>query len=753
MNNAKTIWSPLLLMLAIAFVLPGCSTKQDDDQPPREQAGHTRSRLDNFTDWGIYRGDKKGTQYSELAQINAENVHLLEKAWEYQYEGKAEGPGIYSNCIVVDGLLYFNTPRMHTVALDAATGEQVWIFDPAAHNDGKVIRSRSRGLVYWEDENGNNKRIFNSVRDRVYALDARTGKLIEPFGQLDNSKFIDLRQNLPIPPEQADVEITSQGVVYKNYLIIPGRQPEGNSGTPGDIRAYNALTGKFEWIFNTIPLEGQYGHDTWEWEDDMIYGAANPWGGLTVDEERGWVFAATGSAAGEFIYGGSRKGENLFANCVLALDATTGERKWHYQVIRHDIWDYDLPPAPMLVTTTTEKGTRDVVVQMGKLPLLFVFDRDSGEPVFPVVDMPVPSFKGVPGEQPHPTQPWPLKPAPLVRTAMYESDITDITPESHANVLEQFRKHRTGPVYTPASIEGTITTPGHHGSVEWAGGAFDPSTNVLYVAVNEEPTVHTLVPMEPDNPLTNLTPVQAGARIYDTNCTQCHGLNKAGNPPYPRLTGLAKSDDEIRKILTEGYGGMPSFKNFSDDEISNIIAYLRNEDEALARPAMAKADSANNVLTWSGTGSGGDWKTTTPQYVNKVHHFVDHMGFPAIKPPWGQLIAVDIAAGEILWRVPLGEYPKLVEMGIRNTGTEIFGGPVVTAGNIVFIAGTADEKIRAFSKHNGALLWEYKLPAGGYTTPSVYMINGKQYLVMAAGGAGKIGTPPGKSIIAFSLPD
>ncbi|WP_353127899.1 PQQ-binding-like beta-propeller repeat protein [Parapedobacter pyrenivorans] len=731
------------------FIFLGCSRKEGvSDNKKNDQV----SRLENFRDWGIYRGDKKATQYSELDQINTENIHLLEKAWEYQYEGDAESPGIYSNPIIIDGLLYFNTPRMETVALDAATGEEVWVFDPAVYNDGKIVRSRSRGLVYWEDENGNNQRIFSAVRDRLYAMDAKTGKLIEPFGQFEDSKFIDLRHNLPIPPELADIEITTQGVVYKDFLIIPGRQPEGNSATPGDIRAYNALTGEFKWIFNTIPLPGQFGYDTWKWEEDMIYGAANPWGGLTVDEERGWVFAATGSAAGEFIYGGSRIGENLFANCVLALDATTGERKWHYQVIHHDIWDYDLPPSPMLVTTTTEEGTRDVVVQMGKLPFMFILDRDTGEPVFPVLEMPVPAFGGVPGEQPYPTQPWPIKPPPLVRTAMFESDITDITPESHAYVLEQFKKHRTGPVYTPASVEGTITTPGIHGSVEWPGGAFDPATNVVFVAVNELPTVHTLTPIAPDSPMKNMTPVQRGASIYNTNCAHCHGINKAGNPPFPALNNLKKSDREIKEILENGYGEMPSFSNLSDDEKNSIIAYLNDNTTDTEGTGAAPTDSADQTPVWSGTGSGGDWKTTTPQYINRARFFVDHMGFPAIKPPWGQLIAVDVAKGEILWKVPLGEYPELVKMGIRNTGTEVFGGPVVTAGNIIFVAGTPDEKIRAFSKHDGALLWEYKLPAGGYATPSVYMINGKQYVVIAAGGSGKLGTPPGKSVIAFAIP-
>lgn len=743
---------PVTWLSGILMVLSliGCARKEATSN---KLAGGVKSRLENFTDWGVYRGDKKGTQYSALDQINTENVHLLEKAWEYQYEGEPQSPGIYSNPIIIDGLLYFNTPHMKTVALNAVTGEEVWVFDPAEYNDGKVIRSRSRGLVYWEDENGNNQRIFNSVRDRVYALDAKTGKLIEPFGQFEGSQFIDLRHNLPVPPEQADIEITTQGVVYGHYLIIPGRQPEGNSGTPGDIRAYNALTGAFEWIFNTIPLPGQFGYDTWEWEDDMIYGAANPWGGLSVDEERGWVFAATGSAAGEFIYGGSRKGDNLFANCVIAIDATTGERKWHYQVIKHDIWDYDLPPAPMLLTITDEGVERDVVVQMGKFPFMFILDRDTGEPIFPVVDMPVPFFQGVDGERPQPTQPWPLKPPPLVRTSIYESDLSEITPESYAYVLEQFKKHRTGTVYTPASIEGTITTPGHHGAVEWPGGSYDPTTNVVFVPVNEYPSVHTLTPIAPDDPTKNMTPVQRGASIYNTNCAHCHGLNKAGNPPFPALTNLTKSDQEILQILENGYGEMPSFSNLSIEDKNSIIAYLNDDsydDKGLAaNPAVTGED----VPTWSGEGSGGSWKTTTPQYINRTHWFVDHMGFPGIKPPWGNLIAVDIAKGEILWKVPLGEYPELVKMGIRNTGTEIIGGPVVTAGNVIFIAGTPDEKIRAFSKFDGNLLWEYKLPAGGYTIPSVYMIDGKQYIVMSAGGAGKLGTAPGKSVIAFTLPD
>lgn len=732
-----------------ACLLLLCGRWQD---PAVDSEKWGKDRLDNFRDWGIYRGDKKATQYSELAQIHTGNVHLLRPAWEYRH-GNPEPPGIYSNPIIVDGLLYFTTPRVNAVALDAATGEEVWVFENVPYNGGEIFRGRNRGLVYWEDQEGKNRRIFNFVRDRVYALDAKTGAVIESFGE---NGYIDLRKHLPVPPERADIEVTTPGAVYRDYLIVVSRVPEGNATTPGDIRAYNARTGAFEWIFHTVPREGEYGYDTWEWEENMHYGGANSWGGVTVDEDRGWVFAATGSPAGSFIYGGSRKGRNLFANCVLALDATTGKRRWHYQIIRHDIFDYDLPPAPILATLTTETGPRDVVVQLTKMGLIFVLDRDTGEPVFPVVERPVPASK-VPGEEAWPSQPYPLLPPPLVRQELHESDLTNITPESRAYALEQFRKYETGPLYTPASVAGVITTPGHLGGLQWHGGAFDPETNVLYANANEAPTIHMLKPLDPDQLSGDLTPMQRGARIYQSNCTSCHGLSRQGNPPfYPPLTGLQRTRQQLRSILVEGLGGMPAYPQFSEEELEDLIAYLKS-DAAETQPARNAATGSEGAVadtpTWSGGSGPWAWSTRTPQYANVAPFFVDHLGYPAISPPWGTLSAVDLATGRILWKVPLGEHPELVEKGIRHTGTVNMGGAVVTAGGLVFIAATQDEKIRAFDKKSGRILWEYPLPAGGYATPSVYMVEGKQYVVIAAGGGAKLQTRLGDSIIAFSLPD
>lgn len=693
------------------------------------------SRLNNHQDWGIYRGHSSGIQYSSLEQIHTGNVQQLEKVWEYNH-GNPVGPGMYANPIIIDGLLYFTTPEVNAVALNAATGEEVWVFRPDQYrNDERPFRGRNRGLTYWEDENGENKRILNFVKDRVYAIDALTGTLITTFGE---NGWIDLRKNLPQDPAEVDFEATTQGMVYKDFLIIGGRTPEGEPSSPGDVRGYDALTGEFKWIFHTIPQPGELGYDTWEFEEGVSYGGTNPWGGLTVDEDRGWVFFATGSPAPDFIYGGMRKGENLFANCVIALDATTGKRIWHYQTLRHDIWDYDLPPAPILATVTTDGNARDIVVQLTKQGLTFVLDRDTGDPVFPVIDLPVPPSK-VPGEEAWPTQPFPLRPPPLNRTTLRESDLSNITPETREYVLNIFRKHETGPLYTPASMAGVITMPGHQGGAEWGGAAFDPATNVMYVNINEAPTIHSLVPMKGNLDTATASSLERGKMIYNTACTACHGINKVGNPPlFPPLQNLTISQDSIKSVLTYGRGMMPAFNQFSDKQLNDLVAYLQSN----AVPTEEMETGRNHTES-----------TKAPRYANVAPFFVDQDGYPAIAPPWGTLNAVDLDKGEILWKVPLGEYPELVARGIRHTGAKSFGGPVVTAGNLVFIAGTPDEKIRAFDTFTGQVLWEYKLPAGGYATPSVYMVDGKQYVVIAAGGGGKNGTKHGDSVVAFALPD
>ena len=677
-------------------------------------------------DWPVYRGDPKGNQYSALAQIHAGNVHRLERAWEYKTGDANERSTMHVNPIVVNGVMYVTTASLKAVALNAATGREIWSFDPARHNNGNVVRLRNRGLVYWKGAEG--ERIFHFVRDRAYAVDARTGELISSFG---SNGFIDLRQNLGVDPASAVIEMTSPGAVFKNVLIIASRVNESYDASPGHIRGYDTVTGALKWTFHTIPREGQAGHDSWKWVKGENYGGANAWGGVTIDEQRGWVFAATGSATEDF-YGGFRKGDNLFANSVLALDAITGERKWHYQTVRHDIWDYDNPPAPILVTIGSGPAAKDAVVQLTKMGFTFVLDRDTGKPLFPVQEVPVPRST-VPGEETAPTQIVPLKPQPLVRQTVTEADLTNITPEARAQALRDFRRYLSGPIYTPPSLQGTITTPGHLGGAEWHGASFDPVLNMLYVNVNEAPTINRLRPVFDEPGVGNLSPVEFGRRIYDRSCAACHGAARQGTPPHtPPLVDLKRTAQEIETVILQGRNAMPAFRQFRPGEVSALAAFLKSPPTDPPGPLPA---------------------ATAHRYtIDGYPLFLDPHGVPAIAPPWGTLNAIDLVKGEIAWKVPLGEYPQLVAKGIRNTGTLNFGGAVATAGGVIFIAATADEKIRAFEKSSGRVLWEHQLPAGGYATPSIYMIDGRQYIVIAAGGSGKNATKSGDSIIAFALP-
>jgi quinoprotein glucose dehydrogenase len=680
--------------------------------------------------WPVYRGDAGGTQYAPLAQIHAANVHRLTPAWEYHTGDATARSTMHANPVVVDGVMYVTTPSMKVAALDAATGRERWTFDPTPHNARQaVIRLRNRGVAYWKGAEG--ARVFDFVRDRVYAIDAASGQLITTFGQ---GGYIDLREGLGVDPETVGLEMTSPGAVYKNLLIVGSRVNESYDASPGHIRAYDVLSGQPVWTFHTIPREGEFGHDTWRWVEGERYGGANAWGGLTVDEARGWVFAATGSATEDF-YGGFRKGTNLFANSVLALDAMTGQRKWHYQTVHHDIWDYDNPPAPILVTLRSGGVPRDVVVQLTKMGYTFVLDRDTGEPIFPVLERPVPA-SNVPGEQAWPTQPVPLKPPPLTRQTVTEADLANTSPEAREYALKEFRKYVSGPTFTPPTLQGTLTQPGHLGGAEWHGGAFDPWLNVLYVNVNDAPTINQLRPVY-GAPGAGANPLELGRRIYDRACAACHGGDRQGTPPaVPALVNPTLSPQDLQSVIAGGRNSMPAFPHFRPAEMTALSASLGSGSDLELPYGNSRSDPDPDRYT-----------------IDAYKLFLDQDGVPAIAPPWGTLNAIDLVNGEILWKVPLGEYPHLVAKGIRHTGTMNYGGAVATAGGLIFIAATADERIRAFESHSGRVLWEHQLPAGGYATPSVYMVEGKQYVAIAAGGGGKNGTKSGDSIIAFALPE
>ena len=749
MQKQLYLFSPLtFLSVLIAFGWV------DNDTSAQTSAAGQKSRLNNFVDWATYRGDQEGTGYSSLSQITVENVQLLEEVWTYDTRDLVR-PGMSSNPIIIEGVMYFADSELNLVALDAATGEELWLFDLSEHHSrGDYLDSGiMRGSVYWEDENGNNSRLFHLTKDIVWAINPDDGTLIESFG---DGGYIDLKENHVWPAHLLENKITntSPPVIYDDHLILDSNVFEGREDPPGNIRSFNVLTGEFEWRFHTIPLEGQPGYETWEWEDNMIYGGANSWGGFTVDEERGWVFAATGSATGGIHGGGgARPGMNLFSNSVLAIDAETGELQWYFQTMHHDIWDYDIAPAPMLATITQDGEERDVVVQTGKQGKVFVFDRDTGESLFPIVEKPVPTDAAL-GEVPYPTQPWPLKPDPLVRTAVYESDLTTITPESHASALEQFKRLRAGPMYTPPSVEGTIVQPGIHGGNEWGGPAFDPETNIAYVNVNDFPFILTLDIIHPDQ-FADLTETAQGRTIYLAACAVCHGADREGGIAVA-LDNTTLSADELRTVISQGVNAMPAFPAFDEDELDNVVAFLQSEPGDAT--STSDIDLSDENLTWSGGEGELSWSTSTPQYVPQLEYFTDHMGYHAIQPPWGKLVAVDVARGDILWSVPLGEYPGLVEMGIRNTGAENFGGMAVTQGGLIFIAATEDNRFRAFDKASGVLLWEFEMDSPGFSTPSTYEVDGRQYVVIVAGGGGGRYRSPvtqdiGRRVHAFALPE
>ncbi|MBI2432168.1 MAG: PQQ-binding-like beta-propeller repeat protein [Candidatus Hydrogenedentes bacterium] len=677
-------------------------------------------------EWTYYLGDLSRTHYSRLDQINAKNVEQLQVAWTFRSGGEQQ---IQCNPIVVDGLLYGVSAERHVFALNAATGEEVWRFVPP---DKQAMSGVCRGVQYWAS--GRDKRIMASMGHSIYALAAKTGKPVPSFGV---GGIVDIKKAYDREIGELHVGSTSPGVIYKDTIIVCTRVNEAKPAAPGDILAFDVRTGARKWIFHTIPHPGEFGHETWPPEAWKMAGGANCWAGMSLDEERGIVYIPTGSAAYDF-YGPDRKGDNLFANCLLALDAETGKRLWHYQVIRHDLWDRDLPAPPNLVTLNLDGKERDAVAQITKSGHVFVFDRVTGEPLFPIDEVEAPA-SDIPGEWAAPAQALPLKPPPFARQHFTEDLVTDRAPEARAFVLERLRRARSGPAFVPPSFEGTVIFPGFDGGGEWGGAAVDPETDLLYVNASEMPWLLTMYDVtEGAGGLMQAV----GARTYAQNCVFCHGIDLKGDPlrEFPPIQDLrAKfSIDQMCALVRDGRNRMPSFAFLMQEEIEAVVQYICGL-EAAARE----------------TGSATPVATPLPveRWFNHTgyNRFVDQDGYPAVKPPWGTLSAIDLNGGEITWQVTLGESPELAAAGYRNTGAENYGGPIVTAGGLIFIAATKDEMFRAFDKETGALLWETKLPAAGYATPCTYMIRGRQYVVIAAAG-GKIGSPAGDAYVAFALP-
>lgn len=676
-------------------------------------AGARQAEAGNNADWATYNGSPGNSHYSSLKQINVSNVAQLKPVWSYDTH---ETGGLESEPLIANGVLYGYTPHQEVFALDAATGKQLWTFD-----SGVGVRRPERGLAYWTD--GKVRRILAGISHFVYALNAETGK---PYSDFGDGGRIDLREGLGRDPATASVSITSPGAIYKDLIIVGDQEPESLPAPPGDIRAYDVRTGKMRWIFHTIPHPGEVGYDTWPKDAWKTSGAANNWCGMAVDTERGIVYVPTGSAATDW-YGADRVGNDLFADSLVALDAATGKLLWYFQGVHHDLWDRDFPSPPTLVTV--ERGNREVaaVAQTSKQGYLYLFNRITGKPLFPMETRNYPAST-VPGEVASPVQTLPTKPAPFARQQLTGDMLTNRTAEAHDYALLKFQTFVSEGQFVPNRVgRSTVMFPGWDGGAEWGGSAFDPDTHILYINANDVGLTESLVKREVGS---------GGGSIYQAQCAVCHGQDRKGQAgSVPALDNLQEkfSVDQVVNIIRHGQGRMPAFPGLSNADRQAVATYVLNGDSK-----GSANDSATGKTTYDTTG---------------YKKFLDEDGYPAVKPPWGTFNAINLDTGEYIWKVPFGEYPELVAKGLGTTGSENYGGPIVTAGGVAFIAATViDRKIRAYDKRTGKLLWEYLLPYPANATPAVYEVNGREYVVIAAGGGREPKIPTGGVYVAFALP-
>jgi quinoprotein glucose dehydrogenase len=718
-------------LLATLVMLGSCAPSGSTSLAPEEK----------FTKWTRYEGEPGATHFSALDQIDRSNVHQLQVAWTYTKGSTGINP------IVVDTMMFVIGAQNSLVALNAATGRELWSYSPAT--PGGVGR---RGVMYWESQDRSDRRVYITRNNLVVAINAMTGQPVTSFGTNGEA---DLRQGITVR-DTAGISVNppSPGVVFQDILIFGSGPGEAYGSGPGDIRAFDARSGKLLWIFHTIPHPGEFGYDSWS--DPEAYrkiGAANAWGGMSVDDKRGIVYIPLGSAAYDF-YGADRIGNNLFANSLVALDARTGKRIWHYQTVHHDLWDYDLTATPTLLTVRHNGKMVDAVAQAAKTGFLFVFDRVTGEPLWPIEERAVPK-SDMPGEVTSPTQPFPTWPRPFAVQKFTAEDINPyiVDPAERDSLVKIVRESNNLGLYTPPSTRPTMQMPGNSGGANWGSTGADPRNGSFYVVTKNLPTVLKLERILPGVFGTGTTQADRGLFTYQQNCQACHQATRAGQPPLiPSLVGVTDrlTPAQILAIVHEGKGNMPAFRDLSNQDVGAIVTYLGNP--AAAQPLAAAGAGA--------PGSGGRVEDGGPlRFQTGYGYFSASGGMWGIKPPYMTMTKYDLNTGDIRWQVPIGEIPSLSARGITGTGAaQLAGGPAVTAGGLVFM--TTGNALGAYDQETGKLLWSGQLPATTNGIPTVYQVGGRQYVTIGSAGGGGFGggqggnaPPPTQVFITFALPE
>jgi len=730
------------------------------------------ARADNW--WTDNLGGPSSSHFSNLVQINKSNVEKLDVAWFYPYGNTGFNP------IMAEDMMFVSGRNNSLIGLDPATGKEIWIHE-------NIQNLSVRGVNYWQSKDGNDRRLLFTTGVFLQEIDAKTGKSIPTFG-IDG--YVDLREGLA--RGENGFRVPNPGKVFEDTIIVGDATGEGWMSPPGDIRAYNVITGKRIWQFHTIPPPGEYGYDTWPKDAYKYVGGSNNWGEMSIDEARGIVYLPLGSGTYDF-YGADRVGADVYANCLLALDARTGKRLWHYQTLHHDLWDFDNVSAPQLATITRNGRRIDVVAQAGKTGFLYVFNRVTGEPIWPIEERPVPQTD-IPGEQSWPTQPFPTAPPPFGRQKFTADDINPwlLTKEQFADWQARVPKMRNEGLYTPPTTRETVSMPGNQGGSNWGTTAADPDKGMVFVL-----NIDAVAILQLDNTLTKVGGFQmggggrggqGGAALFQQFCSGCHGANLQNPiPGVPSLVGVTDrlSEDVITATVTGGKGQMRPVPGLTNVQITAILGYLANPAGGglgagggrgrggpaanfPPGPVVASggvktpdqpgfgAQPAGPMFPGNG-GNGGNAAYPTDAEAPSVR-YVSEWGVQAnaTKPPYSTLVAYDLNTGTIKWQTPVGDDPATIAAGgPTNTGSPMMrNGILPTKAGIVFIAGN-DSKMRAYDEDTGAVLWTGKLPGASRGVPTMYEYKGRQYLVVAAnpgGGAGPAGIGGGRGANAPAAP-